>query len=440
MQRQISRVNKRSRGKTKSSGPVASPQQRTAWFTEARFGMFIHWGLYAIPARGEWVRNREKISIEAYQPYFDEFNPVRYDPRRWAAIAKAAGQKYVVLTAKHHDGFCLFDSKLTDYKATNTPAGRDLIRQYVDAFRAEGLKVGFYYSLLDWHHDHYPVDRHHPMREDEAMKSQKRVTARYVDYLHGQVRELLSNYGKIDIIWFDFSYDHMSGEAWRARQLMEMVRELQPGIITDNRLYAGHENPGGGAAVGDIWTPEQIIPAEGVLDERGNLRVWEACITMNDHWGYARDDKNFKSPGQIVHMLVECVSKGGNLLLNVGPTAKGEIQGEFVDCLQRVGAWIDRNGQSIYGCSRASVPKPQWGRYTQKGNTVYAHILEKPVGPIPVVGLGGKVRRARLVGDGSEVRISRPWNVAADSQDLFMSIPGATLPDELDTVVALELA
>ncbi|MCL2299507.1 MAG: alpha-L-fucosidase, partial [Firmicutes bacterium] len=211
---------------------------RTKSFLEDRFGMFIHWGLYAIPARGEWVRNGERISNEDYQKYFDEFDPVRYDPKTWAALAKQAGMKYAVMTTKHHDGFCLFDSQYTDYKATNTPAGRDLIREYVDAFRAEGLKVGFYYSLLDWHHEDYPKydDSIHPMRENEAYKDERIDFANYVEYLHNQVRELCTNYGKIDIMWFDFSYGDLRGEKWGATKLVEMIRELQPGIIIDNRL------------------------------------------------------------------------------------------------------------------------------------------------------------------------------------------------------------
>ena len=205
---------------------IIARDERTRWFLSDRFGMFIHWGLYAIPARGEWVRSVERISNEAYQPYFDEFNPDHYDPKAWADLARQAGMKYAVLTAKHHDGFCLFDSQLTDYKSTNTPCGRDLVREYVEAFRAEGLKVGLYYSLLDWHHPDYPAygDRHHPMRDNEAYKDRPQDFSRYIEYLHGQVRELLTNYGRIDIIWFDFSYDNMSGETWKAAELVGMAR------------------------------------------------------------------------------------------------------------------------------------------------------------------------------------------------------------------------
>ncbi len=205
---------------------IAARTERTRWFLQDRFGMFIHWGLYAIPARGEWVRSVERISNEEYQANFNEFNPTHYEPRTWAKLAKQAGMKYGVLTAKHHDGFCLFNSRLTDYKSTNTPCGRDLVREYVEAFRAEGLKVGLYYSLLDWHHPDYPAyhDRHHPMRDNEAYKDLPQDFSRYIKYLHGQIRELLTDYGRIDIIWFDFSYDQMTGETWKAAELVEMAR------------------------------------------------------------------------------------------------------------------------------------------------------------------------------------------------------------------------
>ncbi len=421
--------------------PTSSPDdQRTAWFRDARFGMFIHWGLYAIPAKGEWIRNQQKVSLEAYQTYFDEFNPTRYQPREWAALARRAGMKYAVMTAKHHDGFCLFDSKLTDYKATNTPAGRDLTREYIDAFRAEGLKVGLYYSLIDWHHPHYPVDRLHPMRDDEAFKAQQRDTSKYVDYLHGQVRELLTNYGKIDLLWFDFSYDEMSGETWRAAKLVEMIRSLQPAIILNNRLVAGHADPEKSAGLGDLSTPEQIIPADGVRNSKGEMTLWEACMTLNNHWGYASDDHHFKNSIQVVRMLVECVSKGGNLLLNVGPTALGEIQSEAVEILEDVGRWLDYNGASIYGADIAGLAKPDWGRYTRRGNILYAHVTERPMGPMPLQGISGKVTRARFLRDGSEVNTSRPWNVPKDSNDLFVNLPGISLPDKRDTVISLELA
>ncbi len=354
---------------------ITARRERTRWFLSDRFGMFIHWGLYAIPARGEWIKSIEQIDDETYQAYFDEFNPTNFQPKVWAKIAKNAGMKYAVLTAKHHDGFCLFDSQLTDYKSTNTQAGRDLVREYVEAFRAEGLKVGLYYSLIDWHHPGYPAygDRIHPMRDNEAYKDQSHDFPGYLDYMHGQVTELLSNYGKIDIVWFDFSYDDLMGEAWRATELVKKMRTLQPDIIMDNRLGASGEgndrfttkNPE--IYAGDFACPEQIIPPAGLVDKDQQSVPWEACITLNKHWGYCAADRDYKSPQQVVRALVECVSKNGNMLLNVGPNAKGEIPLESEEILAEVGAWMQQNGESLYGCGLADLPKPEWGRYTQKG-------------------------------------------------------------------------
>ncbi|TCP30827.1 alpha-L-fucosidase [Scopulibacillus darangshiensis] len=423
---------------------MKSREERTKWFLDDRFGLFIHWGLYAIPARGEWVRSRERLSIEDYQPFFDEFNPIHYDPRAWAKAAKAAGQKYAVLTTKHHDGFCLFDSKLTDYKATNTPAKRDLIEEYVEAFRSEGLKVGFYYSIIDWHHDHYPKygDRQHPMRDNEHYRGEKIDFNQYLEYMHGQVRELLTNYGKIDVIWFDFSYDEMTGEKWKATELIEMIRSLQPDILIDNRLGGNIMANEPEIYAGDFYSPEQIVPPQGILNEKNEQVPWEACITLNDNWGYAAHDNNYKSPKQVIHALVECVSKNGNMLLNVGPNAKGDIPEESLDILEAVGKWMRQNGESIYGCGASFLSKPEWGRYTQKGNYLYAHVYDRGIGPIYFQGLKGKIKRARLLADGSELKVQTPW-MAEQYSDIangaFIDLPGAELPDEWDTVIELEL-
>jgi alpha-L-fucosidase len=418
--------------------------ERSEWFREARFGMFIHWGLYAIPARGEWVRSVEKLSNEAYEPYFREFRPDRYDPRAWARAAKAAGQQYAVLTTKHHDGFCLFDSEFTDYKATNTPAQRDLIKEYVEAFRDEGLKVGFYYSLIDWHHDDYPAygDRIHPMRDNEVYENRSIQFERYVDYLHAQVKELLTNYGKIDVMWFDFSYDDMTGEKWRATELVNLIRSLQPDIIIDNRLGGDIKKSEPEVYAGDFYSPEQIVPPGGIVDENGLNVPWEACITLNDNWGYHAKDFAYKSPKQVVRALVECISKNGNMLLNVGPDARGEIPAESTRILTSVGDWMRRNGESIYGCGASSLPKPEWGRYTQNGNMLYAHVFDRGIGPIYFQGLKGKIKKARLLADGSELKVSTPWmaeHYSDTESGAFIHLTGAELPDDMDTVIALEI-
>jgi alpha-L-fucosidase len=352
-----------------------------------------------------------------------------------------------VLTAKHHDGFCLFDSHLTEYKATNTKARRDLVREYVEAFRAEDLKVGLYYSLLDWHHEHYPAygDRHHPMRDNEAYQHRTHDFSIYLEYLHGQVRELLTNYGKIDIMWFDFPYDQMTGEMWKATELIQMVRALQPHLIIDNRLTgSGEDNLGIRSRNPEIYTgdfacPEQIIPPEGLVDEDNNPVPWEACFTLNQHWGYCAADTDYKSARQVIRALVECVSKNGNMLLNVGPDAKGDIPGECVDILAEVGRWMRRNGASIYGCGKSDLSKPEWGRYTQKGKKVYAHIYERGIGPVNFRGLHGKIKKARLVADDSELLLQKPWMTRNFVDDAFIDFPSSKLPDEHDTVVELKL-
>ena len=426
-------------------GPEGS--DRLAWWQEARFGMFIHWGVYALPARGEWVFDQEHITREEYARLADGFSPRYYDPAEWVAMAQDAGMRYMVLTTRHHDGFCLFDSHLTDYKSTNTPCRRDLVREYVEAFRGEGLKVGLYYSLLDWHHPDYPAygDRHHPMRENVAYKDRPQDFSRYIEYMHGQVKELLSNYGKIDIVWFDFSYDKMSGETWKATELVEMVRSYQPGILIDNRLGgSGESNRTFGTKnplvyAGDFACPEQIIPAEGFVDEDGESVPWEANMTLNKNWGYAAADKDFKSAQQVVRALVECVSKNGNMLLNVGPNARGEIPAECVEILTEVGGWMGKNSASIQGCGRSEFPKPEWGRYTQRGNLLYAHIYERGIGPVNLRGLAGRIKKARLLADGAEIKLERPWMTTEYPKDAFIDFPSARLQDGVDTVVELEL-
>ena len=413
--------------------------RHTDWFTDARFGMFIHWGIYAIPARGEWIRSREQIPDDIYRAYAKEFDPVDYNPRAWARLARRAGMKYAVMTTKHHDGFCLFDTALTDFKSTNTPARRDLIREYVDAFRAEGLRIGFYHSLLDWNHPDYPVADSHPPRNDAKAKARPVEFERYLDYLHGQVRELMTHYGRIDVFWPDFSYGEMSGKKWRATELLKMVRSLQPHIVVNNRLYDRQASVKESLRYGDYDTPEQYIPPEGRTDEDGKAVLWEVCLTLNDHWGYARDDHQWKSPAQVVRTLVDCVSKGGNLLLNVGPTARGEVPRESVEVLETVGQWMHANGDGVYGCTRAELPRPPWGRYTRKGETLYAHIFDGPSGPIVVENMAGKIEKARLVPDGSEVDVEPPWMMHDYPRHATINLPGSTLPDRIDTLVALEL-
>lgn len=426
--------------------------KRTKWYLDARFGMFIHWGLYAIPARGEWVRSRERIKKEDYDYLIDEFSCEDYKPKKWAKLAKEAGMKYAVLTAKHHDGFCLFDTKYTDFNSMNAPCKKDLVKEFLEAFREEGIKVGLYFSIIDWRHEDFPHfnDMHHPMRDNEEFKDKEHNFDRYLEFMHGQVKELVTNYGKLDIMWFDFSYGEMNSEKWKAKELMEMVRKYQPDIITDNRLEGSAEFSGTIKTLnpttyaGDFASPEQMIPPEGIVDEVGNSIPWEACITLNDNWGYHAHDKHFKSDKLIIRMLVECVSKNGNLILNVGPDAKGRIPKESVDILEKVGSWIKDNGKSIYSCGISEFEKPEWGRFTQNGKYLYAHVMEEQVGAIALKAMAGKIKKMRLLKDDSEILETFYWNLKEYNDNAFFFFDASSsscypLPDERDTVVEIEL-
>jgi alpha-L-fucosidase len=386
---------------------AAQREARMKWWTEARFGMFIHWGLYALPARHEWVKNHEKITDEAYQKYFDHFNPDLYNPVEWVRAAKNAGMKYIVITSKHHEGFCLWDSKYTDYKAPKTPAGRDLLKPLVQAARAEGIKIGFYYSLLDWHHPDYTVDRCHPMwgNKEFMEKAKDRDFRKYQEYLHNQVREILTEFGTIDVLFMDFSFPGKDGKGrndWQSEKLIKMIRELQPGIIVDDRLDL-LDVPGGW----DYRTPEQEMPKEWVQVD-GQPVPWETCQTFSGSWGYYRDETSWKSVNQLIGMLIETVSKGGNLILNVGPTARGTFDDRATARLQGMGEWMKVNSRSIYGCTQAPAefPTPQNCLLTYNPETrrLYVHVLRWPIDVLRLEGFAGKVKYAQLLNDASEIR------------------------------------
>ena len=390
----------------------------TGWFVKDRLGMFIHWGTYALAARHEWVKNYERITDEDYQKYFDHFDPDLYDPKEWARLAKQAGMKYFVITTKHHEGFCLWDSKHTDYKTTNTPCGIDLLRPMVDAFRAEGLKVGFYYSLIDWHHPEFPVDKVHPQRDDMEFreKTKDRDVRKYAEYMRNQVEELLTQFGTIDILWFDFSYPGEDGKGkddWESEKLIELVRRLQPNVIVDNRL----DLPGSA----DIITPEQYQPDQALTDEDGNPVVWEACQTFSGSWGYHRDEMTWKSVGQVLRMLIDGVSKDGNLLLNVGPTARGEIDYRAQERLAGMGDWMKYNSRSIYGCGPApegfECPRDCRYTYNAESNRLYLHIFVWPFRTIALPKMSEKIEYVQLLHDASEVKFRDPIAMAEENPE-----------------------
>ena len=396
----------------------------TKWFVHDRFGMFIHWGLYAIPARGEWVMFHEKVPVSEYEKLKEVFRPEQYEPRSWARLAKSTGMKYMVLTTKHHDGFCLFDSKLTDYTSVRSAAGRDLVREYVEACRAEGLRVGFYHSVFDWHHPHFPWDKMpsmSPIEPDRARPDAKK----YYAYMQGQVRELLTNYGPVDILWFDVPYGGVPAEP-----MGSMIRQLQPNILVNNRFDT---LPEGGnwdvcrlGAIADFLTPEQYIPGKP-LTVNGRPVPWETCNTLTGHaWGYNKYDQKFRSVEDFIVMTAKAASGGGNMLLNVGPRPDGTIQPEAVALLEGIGAWMKHYGDSIYGTMAGPCQVP-YGVTTAKGKSLYLHVFEWPKnGRLPLPPIAANPRVATL-GDGTALAIGKD----------FIAIP-RQMPVKGDTIIILE--
>ena len=452
------------------------------WFTQARFGLYIHWGLYSMPARHEWVKARERMTNAEYDRYFRHFEPDLYDPNLWADAAATAGMKYFVVTAKHHEGFCLWDSKHTDFKAPAAPnCRRDLLRPMVDAFRSRGLRAGLYYSLLDWHHSHYWIDnRNHPQRAafvpdgdfDEVTltpfehsggrpqvapadaQNAGRDQAKYAQYMRDQVRELLTEYGPIDLLWFDFSFPAQNGisrldfsrgkgrEAWQSEELLKMIRQLTPNILLNNRLDLEAE-----PASWDFATPEQVQPR--AWQEVGGRRVvWEACQTFSGSWGYHRDEADWRSSDELIRALIDCVAKGGNLLLNVGPTGRGEFDRRALDRLQGIGRWMRHHSRSIYGCTEApsefTCPKDCRLTFDPVGKRLYVHLLTYPYKHLHLDGrpFVDRVEYAQFLNDGSEATLGLGrWHAGQLGQGddtLVVNLPQSK-PDVAVTVIELFL-
>jgi len=395
--------------------------KRTEWLEDARFGMFIHWGLYSILARGEWVMDIEKIPSEEYALLAGKFNPGKFDANKWVSLAKEAGAKYVVLTTRHHEGFSLFDSKVSDFTSVKTAAKRDFVAEYVKACRKAKMKVGFYYSLLDWRYRAY---FNGPKKNPKKWKE-------LVEYAHSQVRELMTNYGKVDYLFYDgewipgvkfnrtFINQQKSPEiakSWQAKELNAMVRKLQPHIIINNRTGLSE----------DVDTPEQNIAASE------NHRLWESCMTMNDCWGYSKADNNWKSTRQFIQNLVRCVGDGGNLLLNIGPKPDGTIPAPSVKRFAEIGRWMEINKKSIHGCGKAPFAGGTVGLTTAKGNTVYLHVFRWPGEEICLAGVKKKVKSAYLLASKEKV------SVIQKGKRLFLKdLPKKPL-DLYDTVIKIQ--
>ncbi|GAT72913.1 alpha-L-fucosidase [Microbacterium sp. HM58-2] len=418
---------------------------RQDWFDRARFGMFVHFGLYSGAARHEWVQNYERLTDADYRQYFDHFEPDLFDARAIARRARETGMGYVVLTTKHHEGFCLWDSAHSDFTAT-TACGRDLVREFVDAVRAEGLKVGLYHSLIDWHHPDFTVDWNHPRRDDDeaAALNDGRDMARYRAYLHGQVRELLTGYGDIDYLFFDFTYpeqkDGWQGkgpEDWDSESLLAMCRELQPGMLVNDRL----------GIPADFVTPEQYQPTSP-LTLGGAPVAWEACQTLNGSWGYDRDNTDQKPATLLVQMLADSVSMDGNMLLNIGPDGRGAIAPRDEATLGEIGEWMRLHSAAVVGAGHAPFEPPREGVYTRRGDRLYLHLFTWPLGHVHLPHLAGRVSYARLLNDGSWLRTTDadPEQVASNmtpageaAGTLTVHLP-VRRPDVLVPVIELTLA
>ncbi len=410
--------------------PGETPEQRDArmkWWREARFGMFIHWGVYSVPAGtykgkqipsiGEWIMNTGKIPVAEYRQFAQQFNPVRYDPEAWVRLAKEAGMKYIVITSKHHDGFALFDSQVTDWDVVDaTPYGKDLLKPLAAACEKQGIKLGFYYSQAqDWNHPGgAAAGGHWDKTQDGDMDEYIRKIAA------PQVKEILSNYGKLAILWWDTPVDMTKA---RADMLLPLIK-LQPGIIINNRL--------GGGYGGDLSTPEQEIPATGMPG-----RDWETCMTMNDTWGYKSYDNHWKSVETLIRNLVDIASKGGNYLLNVGPTCLGEIPQPSIERLGAIGKWMKVNSESIYATTASPFRRLPLGRCTKKlndaGATLYLHVFDWPKdGKLIVPGLRSEVRSAWLLATDKTLKTS------PSEGGVVVEVPAEPL-DPIDTVVVLEV-
>jgi alpha-L-fucosidase len=394
-------------GVPEPKGPTTSTPEdrarRLKWWREARFGMFIHWGLYSVYGRHEWVMENEGIPVAEYEEAAKRFNPEPNAARAWARLAKRAGMKYMVMTTKHHEGFCHFDSKLTNYTAPKTACGRDLVREYVDAARAEGMRVGFYYSLMDWHHP-----------DGALCATDESARRRFVDYIHGQVRELCTNYGKIDILWYDVSWP-LKPEGWESVKMNTMVRQLQPDILINNR--AGIPE--------DFTTPEQRIQA--------SPEPWESCMTMNDSWGYQRADDNWKAPKNVVRNLIRCTRDNGNYLLNIGPKPDGSIPPESVSILTEVGRWMDTHAELIRTpVDVCKVKRGQFSDFIVRGNKLYIMVQFWPGSDLSIGGLKTKAVSAKLYGTSTPVKFEQ-----TDFRLRLTGLP-AVAPDPMVSVIEVE--
>lgn len=380
--------------------------EKSDWFRKARFGMFIHWGLYAIPGRGEWTYARDRWEKGEYEALAKRFNPTAFDPSEWARLAKGAGMKYAVLTTRHHDGFCMFDSHWTDYKITNTPYGKDVVRMYAEAFRKEGLRVGFYHSLPDWTHPGY-ADRESPefIQRGELHTPTAEEHTAFRELLYHHLEQLTTEYGTIDLLFLDYTSRWKADTDYFGRdRLLEMIYRNQPGILVDDRLAYFKDN----VRDFDYYTPEICVPNQPQA-VKGREVLWETCATMNDHWGYCRSDSNYKPLETLTAGLIGCVSKNGNLLLNVGPDETGRIPERAAELLREFGNWFSFAGEAVEGCGASEFRPPFGCVYTRKGRVLYCYFLVAPMGDVILPQLKGKIESIVLLRTGEAVPMVNDW-------------------------------
>jgi len=410
------------------------------WFDTARFGMFVHWGhssqqgielSWPLVGGHAALPNCTDVSVEQYHSSAATFDPQAYDPADWARRAKRLGMQYAVFTTKHHDGYAMYDTSVSDFSVMHSPYGKDIFRMFCDAMRAEGIRIGVYFSLIDWHHPDYPAfaQSDKPYVFGKWRRPSDEQWARFSEFMFAQVRELLTDYGRIDVIWFDGGWER-SIPQWRSNELEAMIRELQPEILINDRL------PG----AGDFTTPEQFVPPKP-LD-----RPWETCLTINESWGYNPSDDEFKSARRLIHTLCEVAGKGGNLLLNVSPMGDGRLMPELVERLDVIESWMQRNGESIIGTTPALEPWQFYGPSTKRDNTTYLHLLMRPYDEITVRGVRIKrVRSVRALSNGAELAFSGRASVIDTLLnpdpvgELTIVVPD-TAVDDYATVLAVEFA
>lgn len=409
-------------------GYTPTPENLKAreWFQGARFGMFIHWGVYSVLGDGEWVMNNQKIDKETYQKLPAFFNPIAYDPIEWVSIAKAAGMKYITITSKHHDGFAMWDSKVSDWDIVDrTPYGRDIIRMLADECRKEGIKLFFYHSQLDWYQNNYFPRGN---TGQTAGRPESGEWYKYLDYMDSQLRELLTNYGEIGGIWFDGFWDKKNAD-WRLDKTYNMIHSLQPSCLIGSNH---HLAPFPGE---DFQMFEKDLPGHNTTGFSGDQRVgelpFETCETMNNSWGFNLQDKNYKSAKDLIRYLVRSAGYNSNFLLNVGPMPNGKIQPEFVNTLSELGKWTGKYGETIYGTRGGPVSPKSWGVTTQKGNKVYVHILNSEDSSLLIPDFGKKIKGITLFGTGAKLKYKQ------DAFGIAVSLPKEL--DETDTILVIEI-